>query len=390
MLWAYIITVVNPVTERTIGGIPVELVNLDALNDRGFTVSGIVSGSVIEATISGSRSEVARITSAEFRAFADMAGYRKGIANVPINLSGPGNMEIIQIRPETIEVEVVDLITVFKQVRLELDEELPEGKELGFIQIIPEEMEVTGVADAVDSVDYVRALAKEGDLTEELSTLRVDITAINKEGRVVYNVGFSQSSVEVTGMICTVKQVPLTVELIGEPHESIEVTDMYIPKYVSIRGKAADIEGITAAQTRQVDLSAITSTTEILLEDILGPGLPEGVEIADASKNASVRIEVQGIARKEFRFTADMIEVVNLLPSLSGHVNTGSVIVTVLATRDVLAMVTQERIHLTVDASDSRWAASLIELDVKAEIDGIEVKDIVIEPRKVRVTIVRE
>jgi hypothetical protein len=164
---------------------------------------------------------------------------------------------------------------------------------------------------------------------------------------------------------------------------------MYIPSFVTIRGAAALVEGITEAQGRPVDISEITSTTEIPLLDILGPGLPEGVEIAEASINGSIRIEVQGIQRKELRFTADMIEIVNLLPSLSGHVNTGSVKVTVLATREVLAQISEENIHLTVDASDLRWAANLIEMDVEAASD-IEVKEIIVDPRKVRITIVRE
>jgi YbbR domain-containing protein len=140
---------------------------------------------------------------------------------------------------------------------------------------------------------------------------------------------------------------------------------------------------------RAVDLSGITGTTEIPLIDILGPGLPEGVELANASRDTSIRIEVQGIARKEFRFTADMIQMDGLLPSLSGHVNTGSVTATVLATRDVLAGLSEKDIRLYVDASDFRWAVSLVELEVLYSCDA-EIKDMIIEPKKVRVTIVKE
>ena len=389
VLWAYITTVVNPETERTISGVRVELVNVDALNDRGFTIAN-GGPSFIDITVSGARSVVVNLTEADFRAVADMAGYRKGIAKVPVNITLPNNVELVQIRPdETIQIEVVDLITVFKPVRLEFEEEFPTGMEPGFIQVIPEEMEVTGVAEEVDSIDYVRAFVEAGMLTEELTTFRVDVMPVDRDGENNYSVGLSQSSVEVTGMLSTVKRVPLVVEMIGDPHESIEVTDMYIPNFVSIRGAAEVVEGITEAQGRTVDLSAITSTTEIPLLDILGPGLPEGVEIAEASRNASIRIEVQGIQRKEFRFTADMIDIVNLLPSLSGHVNTGSVNVTVLATHEVLNQISERNIHLTVDASDQRWAANLIEMDVDA-VSDVEVKEIIVDPKRVRVTIVRE
>jgi YbbR domain-containing protein len=389
VLWAYITTVVNPTTERTVGGIIVELVNVDALNDRGFTVAEGMTFSV-EATVSGSRSEVAGLVSSDFRATADMTGYRKGTAKVPVSLTLPNNIDLIQIRPDEIEVEVVELITVFKPVRLEFAAEFPLDTEPGFIQVIPEEMEVTGVAEAVDNIDYIKAVVRDEHLSEELTTNRLDVFAVNKAGEHVYNVGLSQSSVEVTGMLCKVKRVPLHVEMIGEANENVEVTDMYIPGYVSIRGAAAVVDGITEAHGRSVDLAAITSTTEIPLQEILGPGLPEGVELANASQNLSVRIEVQGIQRKEFTFTADMIEITNLLPSLSGHVNTGSVTVTILATRDVLDKIKEENLKLSVDASDQRWAASLIEMDVTAVSDIEEVKEIIVEPKKVRVTIVME
>ena len=388
ILWAYITTVVNPETERTINDIQVELINIDILNDRGFTVDEGVQ-TFINATVTGSRSEIARLLPSDFKATADMAGYRKGISSVPINLITPNNIELVQLRPDTIQVEVVDLISVFKPVKLEFEETFVNGMEPGFLQISPEEMEVTGVAEVVDNVDYVRAVVKKGQLTEELTSFRIDVEVIDRSGNEVYNIGLSQSSVEVTGMLSTVKRVPLNVEAIGEPNENVEITELYIPPQVTIRGSADVIGSITEVQGRPVDLSQITSTTEIPLTEILGPGLPENVEIAEASRNASVKVEVQGIARQVFTFSANQIQVANLQPSLSGHVNTGSVNVTVFATKDVLEQITQDQIHLSVDASDQRWAANLIEMDVQA-ISDVEVKEIVVDPRRVRVTIVRE
>ena len=389
VLWAYITTVVNPDTQSAVNGIQVELVNTDILNDRGFTVASFNPTS-IDITVSGSRSDIAKLKDSDFRATVDMAGYRKGINKVPINLTTPNNIEVVQLRPDQINVEVVDLVTVFKPVKLEFEDSFPSGMEPGFLEVSPEEMEVTGVASVVDSVDHIRALVKAGQMTDTRNSFRVDVDVIDKGGNVIYNTArLSQSSVEVSGMICKVKRVPLDIEMIGQPNESVEVTDMYIPPYVWIRGEAGAIDSITDVQGKPIDLSQITSTTEIPLSDVLGPGLPQGVEIADFSKNAAVRVEVQGIAKKEFNFTADMIDIANLQPTLSGHVNTGSVNVTVYATKDVLAQITQDDIHLSVDATDQRWAGNLIEMDVTA-VSDIEVKDITVDPKKVRVTIVRE
>jgi len=383
VLWAYITTVVNPETQRTISGVPVDLVNIEALNYRGFTVNDSMTY-LVDVTVKGTRSEVAKLTAADFRASADMTGYRKGVANVPVNVVMPQNFELVQIRPENIQVEVVDLITVNKPVRLEYEEEFPIGMEPGSILVTPEEMEVSGVAEVVDSIDYIRALVPEGQLTEEVSTFRVEVIAMNKEGEPVYNAGFSQNMVEITAALYKVKRVPLRIETIGEPNETTEITDLFIPSFISIRGAQAVIDEVEEIEGRPLDLSTLTFTEEIPIEPFLH--LPEGVELAEASKDLSIRIEVQGIAKMEFTFTADMIELRDLAPTLTGHVKTGSVKVIVLAPQDVLDTLSQDDIVLFVDASRYQRIGITIELEVEAEC-AIDVRNISVEPARVQVTL---
>ena len=384
-LWAYITTVVNPETDRTISGVLVYPINIDALNDRGFTVNESMTYPV-DIVVRGARAEVAKLKAEDFRATADMTGHKKGVASVPVNVIMPNGIELVQVRPDAIDVNVVDLITVYKPVRLEFEEEFPRGQEPGFIEIIPDEMEVQGLTELVDSIDYIRALVKKGELTEEISTFRVDVFAIDKAGRPVYSIRLSQPSVEVTGALCTTKWVPLHIETIGEPREDIDITDMHIPDFIMIRGVKEIVEEITEVEARPVDLTNITFTDEIPVEPV---SLPNGVEVADASKTLSVRVEVQGIVKKEFEYTADMIEIRNLDENLSGHVNTGSVTVTVLAPPDVIAELAREDIKLYVDASEYHRAVNAVEMEVMAECEA-EVRSIVSSPGKVRVTIIRE
>ena len=385
VLWAYITTVVNPETQRTISGIPVEISNIEALNYRGYTVNESMTY-LVDVTVTGARSEIYRLTAADFRATADMTGYRRGTASVPVNIVMPPNTELVQIRPEIIEVEVVNLITVNKPVVLEFLDEFERGMEPGAIIIIPEEMEVSGVAEVVDSIDYIRAPVPAGILTEEVKTFRVDVVAVNKSGEPVYNAGLSQPSVEVTAALYTVKIVPLTIQTVGEPNENAEITDLYIPSFITIRGAAADLEDIDEVEGRPLDLSNITYTEEFPIEPFLH--LPEGIELAEASKDLAIRIEVQGIAKKEFTFTADMIEVRDLAATLLGHVKTGSVTVIVLAPQDVLNGLSQNHIKLFVDASGYQRVGNTIELEVETEC-SIEVRSITVEPAKVQVTINR-
>ena len=385
VLWAYITTVVNPETQRTISGIPVDLINIEALNYRGFTIDESALY-VVDVTVKGARSDVAKLMTTDFRATADMTGYRKGTANVPVNIVMPTDIELVQIRPEFIDVNVVNLITVNKPVVLEFAEEYPRGTEPGAIIVTPEEMEVSGIAEIVDSIDYIRAPVPIGALSEEVSTFRVDVVAVNKAGEPVYSAGLSQNSIEVTAALYTIRQVPLRMQTIGEPNETTEITDLYIPRFITIRGAATDVEGIEEIEGRPFDISGITYTEEIPIEPYLH--LPEGVELANASKNMSIRIEVQGMMKREFTFTADMIEVRDLSMNLTGHVKTGSVTVIVLAPQDVLNGLTQDQIVLFVDASGYQRVGSTTDVEVQTEC-AIEVRSITVEPAKVQVTINR-
>lgn len=383
VLWAYITTVVNPETEVTVSGIPVELVNIESLNDRGFTVDEGMTY-LVDVTVTGSRSDVSSLTENDFKATADMTGYRKGENSVPVNITGPNGIELLQLRPDTIFVTVVELITVNKPVRLEFEDTFASDEEPRVSQIIPEEMEVSGVAEAVDSVDYIRATIPEGALTEEETTIRVDVTAVDDSGDPVYNVGLSQNSVEVVAELCKTKQVPLSVELVGEANENVEITDTYIPSFITIRGPEAAIEGITEVESRVIDISEITSTTEIPID----PYLPNGVDLADISQDLAVKIEVQGIIKKEFEYAGNTIEITNLTSSLSGHVSTGSVTVTILAAKDIADALTQDDIKLSVDAEGIIRAGEAIEMDVIATCEIEEIKSITVTPAKVRVTLI--
>jgi len=385
VLWGYTTTVVNPETQQTISGIPVELTNIEALNYRGFTINESISYTV-DVTVKGSRSEVAKLTRDDFRATADMTGYRKGLQTVPVNIVLPNNMELVQIRPEdTIQVNVVNLITVNKPVKLEFEEKFPAGQEPGAISITPGEMEVSGIAEVVDSIDYIRATVRPGTLTETPNTFRVDVVAINKSGEPVYNAGLSQPSVEVTAALYTVKTVPLKIDTTGQPNENTEITDLYIPDNITIRGSKAAIDNISVVEGKPIDLSDIAYTEEIPIGPYLH--LPEGVELASASENLSVRVEVQGIAKSEFVFTADMIEVRNLPTALSGHVKTGSVNVIVLAPQEVLDNLKQEDIKLFVDASGVQWIGQTTEIEVGVECSVPNIRSITVDPAKVQVTI---
>jgi YbbR domain-containing protein len=260
-------------------------------------------------------------------------------------------------------------------------DQFEKDEEPGFITIAPTEMEVSGTVATVDSVSYIRAEMPENMLSEESLTIQLDAVATSRDGDSVYSASLSQDQVEVTATLCTTKTVPLRIDITGETPETVEVTYKYVPSTITIRGTKDASRDITEIRGRAVNLRQIVDTTEIPVD----PYLPSGVEVADASEGIAVKIEVQGIEKKELEFTADMIEIVGLPDRLTGHVNTGVITVTVFATAEQLKDATTDTIHLSVDATEIALAAEQVEMDVIIESD-LDVKKITVEPAKVRVT----
>ncbi|MCL2493021.1 MAG: CdaR family protein [Clostridiales bacterium] len=380
--WMWVTVAVNPPTDFTVRAVPVEITNLTALNDRGLTIDQTQPQSV-DVVVNGPRSEVTKLTSADFHATADVTGFPKGEVAVNVSVVVPSGMQLVQIRPEnTIRLNVVDLITVTKSVRVEFADTFPPGTEPGFITVMPSEMEVAGTVSSVDNIAYIRAEVPAGVLTDEAQEFSLEPAPITKSGDVDNTVSLSQNTIQVTARICTVKEVPLLVDKVGDPPDNVEVTNLTVPDRIWIRGTKDAIAGITEVHTKPIDLSTMTETTDIPIN----PLLPDGVEVADRSKNLTVNIEVQGIARKVFEFTADEIKVQNLAQGLSGHVNTGSITLTLLAPESQIADIQKSDITVFADGSNISEPGKAIETTLSYSCDK-PYKSITLDPPSVRVTV---
>ncbi|MDR1816123.1 MAG: hypothetical protein LBR00_05535 [Clostridiales Family XIII bacterium] len=381
VLWAWVTMAINPPVEQTIRNVPVDLINMESLYDRGLTVSGTQTY-LVDVVISGAQSDVNELTASDLRATADMTGFPKGAVDVKVNVVVPSSTEMVQVRPETIRAQIVDRITVTKPVRLTYAETFPQDVEPGFVTVVPDELEVAGAAEEVDNIEYIRAEIPEGVLSDESRTFTLEPVPIGKDGAPSYDVSLSQDSISATATLCAVKKVPLEINQVGQPPETVGITDIAIPKTITIRGPKAILDGVKTVRAQDVNLATLRETVELPVEPIL----PDGVEVADQSKELAVIIEVEGISKKEFSYTADEIEVANLADGLFGHVNTGSVKVTLLAPESEIGDFTKDDIRVFVDAADVAAPGDAIEMAVKMECEK-EYKSIRVSPENVRVTI---
>jgi YbbR domain-containing protein len=381
-IWVYVTAVINPDTKRTIEGVPVELSGLDALAADGFTVSN--DSYAVDVTVSGSRSDLNTLRPEDFKAVANVKGYSIGLNKVDVTVTGPGRATIINIRPERIEINIEEMVSVAKPIRLSYTSEFPSGTEPGFVTLSPHEIDVSGTKTAVSEVAYVTAEIDSSNLTEEESTIIAPAVPSKKNGDTVYDVTLSQNTIDVTATLCHVKEVPFSVELTGELDPGKTITRQDIPTTVSIRGSEKALAAISEVTAQPINISTLEETA--IIEPNLN--LPDGVELADASRHLTVTIEIGGVEAKEFTFTAEQIEVVGVKDGYTAHVNTGTISVLIFGTADQISKFTADDLKVFVDLEDIDFSLEFVDAVVQFKYKN-DLSRIESTPEQVRIIITK-
>jgi len=382
-IWVYVVTAVNPTTEKTIRNIPVKLVHVEALTANGLTVSPLQAFTV-DVELKGSRSDLSNIDESEITATADMTGFPVGENTVDVLVSVPEDMEVVAIHPDKIAVIVEELVSVTMPITLTYSDKFKEDVEPGFITVSPQEISVSGTKEMVDDIATVNARIENDSLSYDDETVTANIEAYAKSGDIVYGVMFSQDEVDVTARLCHTKEVPLKINVIGEPKGGRAVTSMDIPKTVTVRGSEDALKDINEITGRDIDISGIKETT-IFTPDL---NLSDDVEIADASSGMTVTVEIAGIEAKNIALTSDIIEIVGVPKDYSAHINTGNISVTIYGSKDQIAKFKTDEIEAYIDLSEANLSEGVYEALVQFKNDG-GISRIECEPKSVHVTIVK-
>ncbi|MDR2295462.1 MAG: hypothetical protein LBD95_01570 [Clostridiales Family XIII bacterium] len=348
-LWAYVITNESPMQTKVIRGIPVQFTNLDTLTAVNLTVANDITYSV-DVTVEGKRMDISKLTVEDFTAFVDLSGGRQqGERSFSVNVSGPGNVSVLEKRPPRLTLFVEDMVSVSKPVRIEYTEAFPEDKEPGFISMFPESIEVTGAKSQIDSVDYIRVLLESGALDGTQKSFVAAAELVDRDGAPVEApLRLSHANVEVRAMLCSVREAPLVVEIVGEAPSNLEVTDMRIPDRMRIKGSELALAQVGTLTATPIDISKIDVTSRIPLD----VKLPAGVEPADDAKDIGVAVTIKGIETKEFRYASNEVLTEGLAEGYRAYVTDGDVTVSVSGTESVMAGLTKEDITPYVDLSE--------------------------------------
>ncbi len=377
-LWAYVIGETNPTDTKTFRDIPITFINGEVLEDSNLAVLE-TSADTMSVTLSGTRSNINKISERDITAVVDLADAAKGKNELKINVRVPDNVEI--------EDKSINKVTVVvennksKEVDIDVDYlgHFDSEEEPITVEMSRESVVVSGPSSLVNKVASVKAVVAEGKVTDELKTIKTKLTPVDKEGNEVKKVDLSAESISVTAELARTKTVPLVVPINDDAGDTLEKSTA-VPKTITIKGKSSDLADIDSITTQEVDITDITEDTSIDLVPIL----PDKIQISDQSSSLILIVKIQALSNKTFTFDEGDVDLTGLSNDLKGQVKAGKIEIVVKGTEDAVAAIKKSDLRLSADLSDLGEGSHQVDLKVTCEKTYTSME---IRPEKIRVTI---
>lgn len=278
ILWAYVIGEVNPETEKTLEGVPLNIVGEKTLEAQGFIVITEFEDSVT-AIIKGRRSEIYGMTANRLSARIDVSDCVEGENQVSIKVTAPSNVQEAAARDGDMVVVVDRLVTEQKPVDVVVSGDLREGCEMDITGLSKSSVGVSGPRTYVDKVDSVVGVLKVKDGQQDYSQ-EISLIAVDKDGKAVKGVELEEPAVNVQAVKTLVKTFDVKVKYTGNPAEGISLAMPESVK-ISLKGKYGDISNIDFLETEAVDVSGITEDTYVNV----AVKIPNGAAAVDSLGN---------------------------------------------------------------------------------------------------------
>lgn len=280
VMWFFIMRDQNPVMEVTYI-IPVQVQNLNS----GYIIED--APDVVRVVLAGPRDTIMSMKSDNLRAYIDASGVKPGQNNVTINFTPPAGMNLVEVKPDTITINVDEYAE--KTIPVEI---VPIGKfsddiALKSVTIVPKEVTVSGRKQQVNAVSKVVMKVNVAGQTKNFSAVST-LEAWDTAGNVLdvhINPNQGQAQYELN-LLRKEKAVPITVPTVGTVAEGYEVkSTSATPTQLTVTGREEMIDSVTEIQTEAIDVSGATQTVQGNYNLVL----PNGVN----SNTTTVRVKVE-------------------------------------------------------------------------------------------------
>lgn len=358
-LWSYVVTFVSPEAEDTYYNIPIVMEGESVLTTERNLMVTDVSATDLDLTISGNRSDLIKVNSANITVKVDLTKvYEAGerISLLP-NITFPGdvasNALVVENKnPGSIYVTVEERRTKEVPVEIKWIGSTPEGYMSDRENRILDYSTITVVGPA-SVADLIEKAVIEVDLNEQRESISQDYryTLCDGENNPV-DAELIKTNVEQVRLdvkIQQVKEVDLVVDVIhggGTNERNTAVT--ILPETIRLSGSEAVLEDLgEQIVLGKIDLSVIEKSQTLTFPITL----PEGVTNLSNIEEAQVEIKFYGMTVKEF--VVENIVPIHVPEGMEVDLITEKLTIVLRGSATEMAKIQVEDITVTVDFTDA-------------------------------------
>lgn len=351
-LWIYISNVENPVRSVEIKNIPVELVNLDSLENSNFALSGNQKYTV-DLKIEGPSTDVIKVKPEDFKIIADISTYalKTGENIVPVQIiSYPENVTIKNNGFLGIKVELEDLVSrdieIQSRVKLKYNDNIYEISK----KITPSSVTVQGAKSIVDKISSAVIDGEENGISTDFEK-NYDIKFLDSKGEEVKNIYSKIDKAKLSVVVSSGKSVPINLKTTETPKAGLELMGYELSSnYVNIIGSSDSLANIKSVDTETVDISNLNDTSELDVKLIL----PEGVKVTSGQEYVKVKVILkvkENINENNNKTLNIKVNFNNLKDNLILESSSEKVSVTISGTQSELEKIDESSLTAVVDLS---------------------------------------
>ena len=373
-LWIYVTGQETEEYKQTFRGVRVELIGEDILlNSRNMVITDL-STSTVTVEVSGPRRVVGRWSSGDLVAQIDVSKLtQSAFTSLQYTVKFPDGTDTSGVKtnsrsPETINFMVSPQTKKVVPVVGSFEGRVAEGFTAEPPEFDPSTITVYGPETYLKNIS--RAWVEFGS-QEISSTYSVDagfrLLDENDEECSTTGLNFSNDTVKATLRVLEVKEIPLTVDLIGGAGASSANTMVTIePDSITLAGDTAVLSGLNRISLATIDLTDFAST----FSDTYLVKFDDGLKNLSGTTEANVTIEIVGLETRDFSVSRENMSGINVTDGYNAQVLSDSLVVKLRGTEEQLQEVRSENIRAVADLKDYNTSTGQFMPAVRISVDG--------------------
>lgn len=365
-VWLIVSNASNPLMPGS-KDVPVDIINEKVLSDSNLTYE-VVGKSTVTVNYEVHTLDYYKISSSDFRAYADLSELYDVTGAIPIKIEVVNNASLIRGTPETKNGVLQIKTEKIQRKRFDLHTrttgETDDGYALGEITLAPDYVYVTGAVSVIGQINSVGIeINIEGANADFSGTAKpIFYDANGNKLNLDDDTTLHTSEITYQVSVLKVKNLGLDFQVEGTVADGYRFTGVESDiKSVSVEGMKSALASLTTLSIPAEYLSLDGATKDQVVRVDLAELLPENITIANAEETmATITLKVEKLEIRGFEILAENVELLGASEEYLYEFNVKSFQVDIQGLREDLDVLKIETLRPSVNVS------SLTEGDHKA------------------------